>query len=470
VAADGDQSPIDTPRGAGLPAQPGPGPEARSVSPAARRRDRRPSWLGFLMTQFKYLLALGVIVVLLGFGTVPWLLSQPARLTQLIARAAPQLQADVTFERARIGWAGPIVLEGVRVAPRNGAAAPLSIDRIEGSHGLVGILLSAGDIGRVRLVGLRGNIAFAHDRSTNLVGLVTPGEAGEAAVGPTRSPVRVRLEADDALLQIAGPWTPEPWVSDPIRLRAALAPNAAGFSEWTLEPVEVFRNAVMQPGVAQGVLVYIAPVLANATRTAGRFSLVLDGARLTVGDPAGLETSGVLAMHEVVLGPGPLVGDVLSSLPVRLPPPPAVLFADEARVEFSVADGLVWHRGLEFGLPLAKPGQRLDVESSGTVRLADGALDLTLRLPIPEDLPQDRPLLAAVSGKTVSLGIGGSLAAPEVNFNGSIRAAASETVTDLIGTILDEVQRRRAERRLEPPLARPGRGRILRRVAPPTAP
>jgi hypothetical protein len=420
------------------------------------------------MTQLRFLAGVAVIVVVLGWAAVPWFLSQPSRLSGLIAQAVPELQADVTIERARVGWAGPIVLEGVRLIPRNGAVAPLSIDRIEGSHGLVGMLLSAGDIGRVRLNGLRGTIVFAADRSTNLAGLVAAAAAERPdPAGPRRSPVRVRLETDDAVLQITGPWTPEPWVSDPIRLRAALAPNAAGFSEWTLEPVEVFRNAILQPGVAQGVLVYIAPVLANATRTAGRFSLVLDGARLTVGDPEGLETSGVLSMHEVVLGPGPLVGDVLGSLPVRLPPPPAVLFADEARVEFSVSEGRVWHRGLEFGLPLAKPGQRLDVESSGTVRLADGALDLTLRLPIPEDLPQDRPLLAALSGKTVSLGIGGSLTAPQVNFDGSIRAAASETVTDLIGTILDEVQRRRAERRLEQPLPRPGRGRLLRRFGPP---
>jgi len=422
------------------------------------------------MTQLKYVLAAVVIVALLGFGSVPWLLSQPTRLSRIIARAVPALQADVTIDRAQVGWSGPIVLEGVRLIPRNGAASPLSIDRIEGSHGLVGILLSAGDAGRVRLTGLRGNVVFAADRSTNLAGLVDQAEAAATATGPKRSPVRMRLETDDATVRIAGPWAPEPWVSDPIRLRAALAANEAGFSEWTLEPVEVFRNAILQPGVVQGVLVYIAPVLANATRTAGRFSLVLDGARLTVGDPASLGTSGVLAMHEVVLGPGPLVGNVLTSLPVRLPPPPAVLFADEARVEFSVADGMVWHRGLEFGLPLAKPGQRLDVESSGTVRLADGVLDLTLRLPIPDDLPPDRPLLAALAGKTVSLGIGGSLGAPQVNFDGSIRAAAGETLTDFIGNVLDEVQRRRADRRLEPPVMRPGRGRLLRRFGSPAVP
>jgi hypothetical protein len=134
--------------------------------------------------------------------------------------------------------------------------------------------------------------------------------------------------------------------------------------------------------------------------------------------------------------------------------------------QFMLAEERVWHKGLEFGLPLAKPGQRLDVESSGSVGLADGSLDVTLKLPIPADLPQDRPLLAALAGKTVSVGIGGVLGAPQVNFNGSIKQAAGEVVTDLIGNVLDEVKRRRAERRAFEP-AGPRPGSLFRRVAPP---
>jgi hypothetical protein len=432
----------------------------------------RPRQRGFFGSQVRMLLATGFVVALLGVGSVPWWLSDTARLSRLIARAIPELKADVQIDKAWIGWTGPIVLEGVRVVPHDGAAVPLTIRRIEGSHGLVAMLVSAGDVGRVRLEGVEGALVFNADRTSNLAGLVAPrldDSATRDARGPRHSPLRMRVETDDAVLRITGPWTDDPWVSDPIRLRAALGPAAEGsHSEWTVEPVEVFTNAVMEPGVAQGVLAYIAPVLADATRTAGRFSLHLDGARLPVGRPEAGTLAGTLSMHEVVLGPGPLVSRVFASLPGRLPPPPTVLFADEARVQFMLAEERVWHKGLEFGLPLAKPGQRLDVESSGSVGLADGSLDVTLKLPIPADLPQDRPLLAALAGKTVSVGIGGVLGAPQVNFNGSIKQAAGEVVTDLIGNVLDEVKRRRAERRaFEPAGPGPRRGGLFRRVAPP---
>jgi len=90
------------------------------------------------------------------------------------------------------------------------------------------------------------------------------------------------------------------------------------------------------------------------------------------------------------------------------------------------------HKGLAFGVPLAKPGQRLDIRSSGSVGLDDKKLDLKLELPIPADLPQDRPLLAALSGRTFSVGVGGMLGEPRIDFDGSLRANAGGVVAELI--------------------------------------
>jgi hypothetical protein len=136
--------------------------------------------------------------------------------------------------------------------------------------------------------------------------------------------------------------------------------------------------------------------------------------------------------------------------------------------------------------------------------------------------------LAALAGKRVSLGIGGSLDKPNVNFDGSIKATAeevfgdfldrvrsgnpprlappaasppgaavppqpgwkpndeaaaadtaapagqvtAEAIVDVVGDVLEEVAKRRAERRAaeaanpqqSPP---PRRGRLLRRLVPP---
>jgi hypothetical protein len=180
------------------------------------------------------------------------------------------------------------------------------------------------------------------------------------------------------------------------------------------------------------VLAYIAPIMADATRTSGRFSLRLDGATLPVGAPEEGALSGLLAMHAVDLGPGPLVTRTIQALPIQLPGPPTIRIADESRVEFRLADRKIWHKGLEFGVPLAKPGQRLDIQSSGSVGLDDKALDLKLELPIPADLPQERPLLASLAGRAVSIRIGGALGEPRVNFDGSLRSTAGQVVGELI--------------------------------------
>jgi hypothetical protein len=389
---------------------------------------RRPRLLGRLILGLA--LAIGV-----GIACLPWLLASPDRVSRLIAAAVPELRGDVRIGRVRLGWLGPIVAEDVTVVPRDGTESPVTVGRIEASNGLAAILFSAGDVGTLRVERPRVSIVFDAERKSNLEGLFAPPAAPETAGGrrPRRSPVRLALEVDDAIVQIAGPWTQEPWISDPIDVRASLRPSADGnASEWTIEPVRLLVDARMEPAVAQGVLAYIAPILADATRTSGRFSLRLDGGRIPVGDPASGTLAGELAMHEVVLGPGPLVASLVQSLPGRIPEPPAIKLADESLVKFRLEDRRVFHDGLRFGLPLARPGQRLDMHSRGSVGLDDRSLALQLSVPIPEGLPQDRPLLAALAGKTISLGIGGELGAPKVEFDGSIAATASDVVGELV--------------------------------------
>jgi hypothetical protein len=411
-------------------------PAARADTATAKTQAPRHFLSSLAATTLWTAILAGVAAVLLGAGFVPWLASDPVRLSRWIARAVPGLQADVTIGKARIGWSGPIVIEDVRVVPRNGARPPVSIKRIEGNHGLAAMLLSLGDLGRVRIEGLEADIVFDANRDSNLTDLFLPPPPTTASTGPAgprKSPVRVRFEVEDATAKIEGPWAPDVWVSAPTDIKARLAPSPDGnFSEWTVDRVQLLENAKLEANVAQGVLAYIAPVMADATRTSGRFSLKLDGATFPVGAPQAARLAGTLSMHEVDLGPGPLAKNVMQSLPGRLQLPTSVRIADDSNVEFHLADRLVWHKGLEFGLPLAKPGQRLDINSSGSVGLDDKSLDLKLALPIPADLPADRPVLASLAGKSISVGIGGMLGEPKVNFDGSIRATAGDVAAELI--------------------------------------
>jgi hypothetical protein len=397
------------------------------------------SWPGF-SAPLRTALAAAAVVAMLGTAGIPWLLSSPARVSRFVARAVPALQADVRCGSVKLGWLGPLVFEDVHLVPRDGSHEPVTFRRVEVSHGLAGILLSMGDLGRLRIEGLEARVVYDAERNSNLKTLILPATDADVPIDaviaprpPRRSPVRLQLDVVDAIVRIEGPWSPEPWVSDPINMRASLRPSAQGaWSEWHVEPVQLLADARLEPAVAQGVLAYIAPVLADATRTGGRFSLRLNEATIPVGSPESGHIEGVLSMHAVDLGPGPLVSRIIEALPGQLSAPPAIRIADESHVEFQLADRRVWHKGLAFGFPLAKPGQRLDLRSSGSVGLRDKSLDLKLELPIPGDLPQDRPLLASLAGRTLTARIGGELGAPRVNLEGTLRGTAGEVVGELV--------------------------------------
>jgi len=375
-----------------------------------------------------------LIAVVAGIICLPWIAGTPERVTKLVAAAIPELAADVKPARVKFGWLGPIVLEDLAIIPRNGDPTPLAVRRVEIEHGLAGILLCAGDLGRVRIEGLQADVIFDREHRTNLDSILPPRDPAQSArgKGPRRAAIALRLDVEDAVVRISGPWTNDPWVSEPIDMKAALGNGADGYAAWTIEPVQLLKQAELQQTVAHEVLAYIVPVFADAARTSGRFSLRLDGATFPVGRPDEAKLAGLLQMHEVALGPGPLVENMFRSLPFNLPPPPTIRITDEADVSFHLADRRMWHEGLEFGIPLRQPGQRLDVRSQGSVGLDDRSLDLKLALPIPADLPQDRPLVAALSGKQVSLGVGGVLGEPKVIFDGSIKDAAGQVVVDLI--------------------------------------
>ena len=409
-----------------------------TASPTAAAKG---SWTGVLATAGLVLLGL----ILLGGAVVPWWLSEPSRVTAWVSRNVPNLHGRVEMAKASFSWLGPIVFEDVVVVPNSGAREPVVIQRIEASHGIAAFLFSGGDVGHVSVEGLETHLVFDEERNSNASGLfVDAGDAGDQGDPnkghrpPRKTPLRMVLDVVDARVRIEGPWSPDPWISDPIDVELRLAHTPSGdASEWTLQPTTILEEALLEPSVAQGVLAYIAPVLADATRTSGRFSLALDGGTFPVGVPEKSAFSGRLTMHAVDLGPGPMVTGILAALPGRIQVPTSIRVADDSQISFRMEDRRMWHEGLEFGFPLPRGGSRLDLTSSGSVGLDDKVLDLKLALPFPADIPSDRPVLATLAGKTVSIGIGGKLGKPRVDFDGSIRGVAADVIAGTIDRLLN---------------------------------
>ncbi len=128
-------------------------------------------------------------------------------------------------------------------------------------------------------------------------------------------------------------------------------------------------------------------------------------------------------MHEVEIGPGKLVNNILALVPVEKPKVTSLRISESSDIAFGLADRRVRHEGLKFGVPLPKSGKRLDIESSGTVGIDDQSLDLKFSVPLPEQLLDERPVLRALAGGKLGLSIGGTFQQPEINMDGTLRSA-----------------------------------------------
>lgn len=377
---------------------------------------------------------LGAAVVVVGLG-LPWFLSSPERIAGVIQSSLKGAEADVAVERVQIGWLGPTVVEGITFEPRDGSPRPLSIGRVEGDRGLLQMLLSLGNLGRFRVSDLQVDVVFDEEHQSNLQALAAAPQKDDATGQPgreaRRAAVSTEIVIDQAVVTVAGPWAEQPWVSKPIDLDAVLEPEPGhNRSHWRVGEVQLLDEAVLDPAVAQGVLSYIAPILANATIVGGRFSLALESASLPVGDPGAGTIAGRMVMHEVDIGPGAVVQHVFSVLPLENKPELSALrISESSDIRFGLADRRVSHEGLKVGVPLPDSGERLDLQSEGSVGLDDRSLDMRLSLPLPQKMPADRPLLQTLAGKTLALSVGGTLDQPEVDMDGTLRT----TVQGLLG-------------------------------------
>ena len=60
------------------------------------------------------------------------------------------------------------------------------------------------------------------------------------------------------------------------------------------------------------MLKYAAPILANATRISGTFSIITEGVAVPLDDPKKATAKGRVTMHELSILPGPGLADVVA--------------------------------------------------------------------------------------------------------------------------------------------------------------
>ncbi len=192
-----------------------------------------------------------------------------------------------------------------------------------------------------------------------------------------------------------------------------------------LKPGPLVTNVAVSQQVSDRLLKYIAPVMADATRSEGKFSMSLSDFAMplsqpTTGPPKG-RAAGVLTIHQVRVLPSPAVAEWLTmarqiakmakegvaAAPQTSDSP--LVTIDNSQIEFQMVDGRVYHRGLQFAV-----GDAL-VQSSGSVGV-DETLDLVIAIPILDEWVDRRPTyLGRMRGQAIRIPVQGTLSRPKIN-------------------------------------------------------
>ncbi|MBN2580602.1 MAG: DUF748 domain-containing protein [Pirellulales bacterium] len=196
--------------------------------------------------------------------------------------------------------------------------------------------------------------------------------------------------------------------------------------ELTLPAGPVAQQVQVTPAVCATFLKYVAPVLAESTSVQGSFSLELEKCRLPLGDLNRGEMVGRLTVHSIEIGPGPLIRELATLLGRESP----AQLRREAVIPFRLADGRVYHEGMELLFPNAT------VRTSGSVGL-DQTLDLTVEMPVPSQWLANNPLASSLRNQTIRIPIGGTLKRPALD-RGRVKELSRQFIRDTARNVLEE--------------------------------
>jgi translocation and assembly module TamB len=212
----------------------------------------------------------------------------------------------------------------------------------------------------------------------------------------------------------------------------------------------VSRVAISEE-VSDSMLKYAAPILANATRMSGSFSIITEGATVPLGDPKLMESTGRVTMHELSVLPGPGLADVVSliqrletlskgrdnllgALTQQPTPPVKGISMNERTVDVQVTGGRVYHRNLEFLI------DDVPVTSFGSVGF-DQTISLVLRVPVQEKWVRGTRELQPLIGQVIEIPVSGTMSRWNVDERAISGFLAKAAQTAVGGAIENELNK-----------------------------
>lgn len=215
---------------------------------------------------------------------------------------------------------------------------------------------------------------------------------------------------------------------------------AADANELTVEPGRVAEKIRINPVMCANGLQYIAPALAGVASAEGRFSIELDRCRLPLEDWKRGQLQGRMIVHDVQVGPGPLVRELAVALGYQGP----AQIRRESTIDFQMAEGRIYHRGAELAFP------DLVIRTYGSVGLDDRSLALVAEMPVPPKWRGNNVLGTALKDQLIQLPIAGTLDRPNLDRK-ALEQASRQFLQNATQNLLQDQLNRQINRLLGPP-------------------
>jgi hypothetical protein len=185
----------------------------------------------------------------------------------------------------------------------------------------------------------------------------------------------------------------------------------------------VIQNVELSQDVCDTWLRFIAPILSEATRVEGRFSLDLAETRLPLNDPATGALSGQIHIASAQVLPGPMFAEIAAVIgqiesAVRLGGSGDLLGRDKplVRIDNQQVTFKLQDRRL-YSSPLAFNVRNIPVRTRGSVGV-DQTLDMVAEITLPVEWVRRAKVLSKLEGKAMEVPIRGTLRHPKVDASG----------------------------------------------------
>jgi hypothetical protein len=211
--------------------------------------------------------------------------------------------------------------------------------------------------------------------------------------------------------------------------------------ELTLAKGKVIDKAKLTPAACADALGYILPAFARSTETQGTISLDLDENRIPLSDPEKGTMKGRLTLHDVQVGPGPVVAEIAKLLGAQNT---TFALSKEQVVPIKLENGWVHHENLTLST------KNFTMSTSGAVSV-NGELNMVADLPLPENaigplLKNNPKIRDALKDKRVKVAVRGTIAKPQLDpraFQAAIRELTQDVIKDAgknaLGGLLDKL-------------------------------